>query len=760
MKSLFALFLVVCSLGFSVEALAQTKAPSPTPKPSPKDMLDMSDLGDYLGPLKEKSDAWDILKVPQLMEERKYDDAIVIFNGYLKKGGPNAFIFSYRALAYYYKKDSDKALNDVTASLKKDPAEVRAIYVRALIEKDRGQNDASKKDFDLAIDISNNAIKTTPGLTDAYFTRAETYRLMGENAKAAADYRKTLELSSGYPLAAEHLKLVAGVRQPPIVDDETAFKAHAKEFEHLAPLLEEAGDKADAYENALKFDNKKNNRNAFYRAADDNSICKALADYDALYDLASAESIEMSDLVESGRIDSKSDLAVKASDAADTMAGLGGDILTRQLIWKCLAQKTGATAVPPPAVTDLKTETKPATEKVDYDLALRSMNGLLAKDSKDVKALALRGDIYLAQKKTELARADYSQAIKLSPSTSAYYYQRGMSFLASPGFSTPAAMADLTKAIELNNNNADAHKQRGLLYIADLKFAEAKADLLSVAAGNPNDSVTNYHLGRIYVKENNADQAINYFTRSIKAEPKFPYAYVERGQVYEFLKKNDEALADYTQTIKLLPDSSIGYTYRSALYFKLEKYPLAVADVTKNISFPDRASGDYMRRALMYEGWGKYDEALADLQSAIGLAPNDAWLKKHYNELVPTVNAARATAKEMSVPYKAAFDIYDPIEADLAAKIDIYIALKKSKEATPAVGKSPVCAQIPILTALTTKAITAFAPLKQLYDQGKLKGSSDQIDFVDDRIHKLDNTQKMLEHDKKVFSCQPVYYVE
>ncbi|MBK9768590.1 MAG: hypothetical protein IPP63_17160 [Chloracidobacterium sp.] len=71
------------------------------------------------------------------MEERKYDDAIKIFNESLKADDTNAYIRGYRALAYYYKRDLDKALIDAAASLKKDPIEVRALDVRAMIERSR-----------------------------------------------------------------------------------------------------------------------------------------------------------------------------------------------------------------------------------------------------------------------------------------------------------------------------------------------------------------------------------------------------------------------------------------------------------------------------------------------------------------------------------------------------------------------------------------------------------------------------------------------
>ncbi|MBK9768587.1 MAG: tetratricopeptide repeat protein [Chloracidobacterium sp.] len=205
------------------------------------------------------------------------------------------------------------------------------------------------------------------------------------------------------------------------------------------------------------------------------------------------------------------------------------------------------------------------------------------------------------------------------------------------------------------------------------------------------------------------------FSTSIKADPKFPWVYAERGEVYEYLNKNNEAIADYSQTIRLEPNLPAGYYDRSRLYVKLKDYALGVADMTKIISFTDRSSGDYLRRGDIYVEWGKYDEALADYQSAIYMSPNDPAPKKHYNDLVPIINAARATAPTMSAIYNPALAAYTPIEKELSTRVDTYLNLKKSKDASPATGKSPLCNHIPYLITLTDKALVAINPIQLLF---------------------------------------------
>jgi len=539
----------------------------------------------------------------------------------------------------------------------------------------------------------------------------------------------------------------------PVTDNETVFKSHAKEYYRLKPLLDAASEKADLIESRTTAENKQNNRNAYFRAPGENSVCTALAEYEAVYDKAFAESTAMSDMIEAGDIKDNYLLENDADEAAYALDELGGDILTRQLIWRCTGEKP-ETAVVTPVATDLRSRTKAAIEKKDLDTILAEINGIIAKDKKNAEAFSLRGDIYLAEGKAELARADHNQAVKLSPKNSIFYSSRAMSFLANPDYDQQAAFADLNKAIELDNTNLEAHRQRAAIFASQIKYSEAKNDYLEILKTNPLDANANYNVGHYFVKENNADEAINYFTRSIKADPKFPYVYVERGQVYEFLKRYDEAAKDYSMVIQILPDQGIGYANRADVYARLKLYALAVKDYSKIISMSGRSTSDHMRRGDIYSAWGKYDEALADYEAAMKLSPSDPAPPKRYNDLVPIVNAARATAQELSSAFNSALDVYDPLEVELAAKMDIYLALKKSKEATPTTGQSPVCDQIPPLTDLTTRTIAALAPIVKLYDQGKLKGFSQQIDFAGDRSRRIDNTLKMLERDRIAFSCK------
>ena len=409
---------------------------------------------------------------------------------------------------------------------------------------------------------------------------------------------------------------------------------------------------------------------------------------------------------------------------------------------------------------DLATRTKAAIKKNDYAAVLEEINGRISKNKKDAEALSLRGDIYLAQKQTELARADYSQAIKLSPKTSLYYYKRGMSYQESPGYNLQTATADNDKALELDPNNSGALTEKGYNFNREKKTTEAKAAFEAAVKSDPSNGPAYYQLGAIAIAENNPATALDALTRSIAADPNYMYSYGSRAEVYEFLKEYDKASDDYDKIVELMPNQEYGYGNRARFYTRMKRYALAVQDYTKILTFTTTPDGYIRDRGTAYELWGKYDEALADYKTYITKNPWDKVMLERANKLVDTTNAARATAKEMSVPFNAAIEAYSPIETDLGKKIDSYRALRDSKMLVSVNGVHPLCSQIKTLEALLSKAIIAFNPVQQLYDQGKLKGFSDQIDFAEDRSVKLRNTKKMFDNDKYTYGCEPIYFVE
>jgi TonB family protein len=113
------------------------------------------------------------------------------------------------------------------------------------------------------------------------------------------------------------------------------FKAHFEEFNRLDRLFDNASERTDAMENAIKADNQKNGRPMFTKPADNSGICKALSEMDDLYNKSFSESYDMTAMKEADELKGYPDFIKFADQVEEAMEGRGGDILTRQMLWGC-----------------------------------------------------------------------------------------------------------------------------------------------------------------------------------------------------------------------------------------------------------------------------------------------------------------------------------------------------------------------------------------------------------------------------------------
>jgi tetratricopeptide (TPR) repeat protein len=75
-----------------------------------------------------------------------------------------------------------------------------------------------------------------------------------------------------------------------------------------------------------------------------------------------------------------------------------------------------------------------------------------------------------------------------------------------------------------------------------------------------------YEQGKKNSSEENADSAIDLYSKAIKINPKFVKAYNNRGIAYIWKKKYDLAIADFTKAIELDPKNAKAYNNRAIVY--------------------------------------------------------------------------------------------------------------------------------------------------------------------------------------------------
>ena len=125
------------------------------------------------------------------------------------------------------------------------------------------------------------------------------------------------------------------------------------------------------------------------------------------------------------------------------------------------------------------------------------------------------------------------------------------------------------------------------------------------------------------------DEAADYFTSVILADPSSVAAYLGRGRIREDTNESDLALADFDAVIRLDPKVAIAYDNRGKVWFGKKAYDKAIADYTKAIQLDPKLTAAYTNRGWTWYEKKQYDNAIADFDEAIRLDPGNAGDDNH-----------------------------------------------------------------------------------------------------------------------------------
>jgi tetratricopeptide (TPR) repeat protein/V8-like Glu-specific endopeptidase len=119
--------------------------------------------------------------------------------------------------------------------------------------------------------------------------------------------------------------------------------------------------------------------------------------------------------------------------------------------------------------------------------------------------------------------------------------------------------------------------------------------------------------------------AIDFFTKCLKINPNYKYAYIMRAVMYNQLQDYPKALADYDQAIALGGDSAI-YNNRGILkHQRLNDFRGAFADYSQAIALEPNQADSYNNRAFLRETQlNDLQGGLDDYNRAIALEPQNS----------------------------------------------------------------------------------------------------------------------------------------
>ena len=120
------------------------------------------------------------------------------------------------------------------------------------------------------------------------------------------------------------------------------------------------------------------------------------------------------------------------------------------------------------------------------------------------------------------------------------------------------------------------------------------------------------------------DQAIDYFSKQIRANPRDTFALVMRGIVLSDSSEFDKAIADFSEAIRVDPKFVIAFIGRGSAWGAKAEFDKAIADATAAIALDRGDSHPLALRATAWADKGDHAKAIADVNEAVRLDPQRA----------------------------------------------------------------------------------------------------------------------------------------
>jgi tetratricopeptide (TPR) repeat protein len=198
-------------------------------------------------------------------------------------------------------------------------------------------------------------------------------------------------------------------------------------------------------------------------------------------------------------------------------------------------------------------------------------------------------------------------------------------------------------------NTALLHFRQGTRAFAKKDYGEAISWFNRALRADPRFASACYWRGKAYGEQFRWDRAIASQTSAIRCDPKSARAYAHRALGYNIQEKYSRALADANEALRLDPRCALAHATRGAALIGLKKFRRGIEENTRALRLDPNLALAYSDRAWGYNELGQYDRAIADCRRALRRDPGLTWAYSHmawaYNEKKQYDNALRASTE-------------------------------------------------------------------------------------------------------------------
>ncbi|MDR3635630.1 MAG: tetratricopeptide repeat protein [Isosphaeraceae bacterium] len=140
------------------------------------------------------------------------------------------------------------------------------------------------------------------------------------------------------------------------------------------------------------------------------------------------------------------------------------------------------------------------------------------------------------------------------------------------------AVADFTDVIRLKPSSPIGYTERGLAWERKGDFDRALADFNESLRHDPNDAWTYNNRGNVWSAKRELDKAIADYGEALRLDPDFTWAYINRALARGAKRDYDHAIADLDRAVARDPRNAYAFHDRALFEERKQDYAKAAAD--------------------------------------------------------------------------------------------------------------------------------------------------------------------------------------
>lgn len=165
---------------------------------------------------------------------------------------------------------------------------------------------------------------------------------------------------------------------------------------------------------------------------------------------------------------------------------------------------------------------------------------------------------------------------------------------------------------------------KGIAFYQAGNYKQAITELKKVVDADKNNSKALYYLGMCYLVQEDPEKAVDFFSKSIRANNKFPDVYNSRGLAYGYIGQVEASLDDFDRAIVLDAKFGEAYLNRATALVGLGRIKEAVEDFSDAIRLTPSNPSIYYQRGQMYMQMNQFDQAIIDINTSINMGYKNA----------------------------------------------------------------------------------------------------------------------------------------